>query len=68
MNEKDETQKIIEACANLLVSKALELIEKDPHQWSHRPCATCRTVSAIVGRPFGCEKLLRLPERMGCFT
>jgi hypothetical protein len=55
MNEKDEKQKIIEACAEILTSKAFELIEKDPHQWSKRPCTTCRTISAIIGRPFGCE-------------
>ncbi len=34
---------------------ALELIEKDPHQWSNLPCPTCRTISTIVGSPFGCE-------------
>ena len=28
--------------------------ESDPHQFSTRPCATCRSISAALGRPFGC--------------
>jgi len=32
----------------------LRLIEKDPHQWSSRPCATCKSISALAGRSFGC--------------
>jgi len=37
-----------------LVKRVTDLIENDPHQWSKRPCATCRAVSAIVGYDFGC--------------
>lgn len=32
----------------------LRLIESDPHLWSKRPCQTCRAVSALAGRSFGC--------------
>ena len=39
-----------------VVSPMLALIQADPHQWSTRPCATCRSVSAMAGEPFGCEK------------
>lgn len=28
--------------------------EADPHQFSTRPCATCRDISTALGRPFGC--------------
>jgi hypothetical protein len=35
--------------------RAFELIEKDPHQWSSRPCPTCQEVSEIIGKPFGCS-------------
>lgn len=31
------------------------LVEVDPHQFSKRPCSTCWTVSALLGRAFGCE-------------
>jgi hypothetical protein len=31
------------------------VLECDPHQWSARPCSTCRTISGLLGRPFGCE-------------
>lgn len=46
---------IVQAAAQVLVDAALRLIEVDPHQWSPRPCPTCRAVSSIVGRPFGCH-------------
>lgn len=50
----DEYEKAIKAAANVLVGVALELLQVDPHQWSDRPCPTCRPISAIVGKPFGC--------------
>ncbi len=34
---------------------AFRLIEEDPHQWSSRPCQTCRAISNLIGRPFGCS-------------
>lgn len=30
------------------------LIEADPHQYGTRPCSTCTTATAVLGRPFGC--------------
>jgi len=51
-----ELREVITAAAEMLVDAALRAIEADPHQWSTRPCQTCRTVSALVGRAFGCEK------------
>ena len=33
----------------------LDLLNKDPHQFGARPCQTCKTISAIANRPFGCE-------------
>lgn len=30
--------------------------ESDPHQFSMRPCETCRAASGLLGRPFGCAK------------
>lgn len=44
------------------LDEVLRLIEQDPHGWSKRPCETCRQISAIGGRPFGCvKKAARLP-------
>lgn len=37
------------------------LIEADPHQWSKRPCPTCRAVSALLGRNFGCDNHRNCP-------
>lgn len=34
--------------------QALGLLDKDGHVYSTRPCATCSTISSLVGREFGC--------------
>lgn len=54
MDEK-EAEKLIKAAANVLLKPILSLLQEDPHIWSTRPCATCRTISGIVGEPFGCS-------------
>lgn len=51
--DKDLDQ-VIQAAARVLMSTALDLLQADPHSWSTRPCPTCRPISAIIGRPFGC--------------
>lgn len=32
----------------------LDLLQADPHQWSSRPCPTCRAITLLAARPFGC--------------
>lgn len=49
-----ETVEVVQAAAQVLVDAVLRLLQDDPHSWSKRPCATCRAVSNIVGKPFGC--------------
>lgn len=46
----------IRAAARLIADAALNLIQDDPHQWSGRGCQTCKAVSTLVGRSFGCVK------------
>jgi hypothetical protein len=41
----------------LEVVKALRVLNYDDHRWSYRPCTTCRTVSNVLGEPFGCALL-----------
>lgn len=38
-----------------ILDAVLSLLQDDPHQWSTRPCPTCRTITGIVRRPFGCS-------------
>lgn len=45
---------VIRAAAQVLLDAVLRELQEDPHDWSERTCSTCRTISAIVGRPFGC--------------
>lgn len=37
-----------------LQEEALRCLSEDMHMSSSRPCATCRVVSAAIGKPFGC--------------
>jgi len=45
---------VIRAAVRVVMEPALRLLQGDPHAWSTRPCQTCRSVSSIVGQPFGC--------------
>jgi hypothetical protein len=44
------------ALLRVLAETVASVVEADPHQWSARPCQSCRVVSGLLGRPFGCEK------------
>lgn len=48
-----------------LMEAVLRVIQADPHQWSRRPCQSCRAVSAIVGKPFGCYEYQRIKATEG---
>ena len=50
MNEKE----IIQAAVQLIIDPVLRLLQEDPHQWSERPCPTCRAISSLIGKKFGC--------------
>jgi hypothetical protein len=32
------------------------MIESDNHYFGDRSCATCNTISALLGRAFGCDR------------
>jgi hypothetical protein len=49
-------EKMIQAAANVLIEAVIRLVEQDPHQFSTRPCSTCRAVSSIIDKPFGCVR------------
>lgn len=44
--------------------RAVELTEKDPHQFSSRPCGTCAEITHLIGRSFGCAQKNR-PQPKG---
>ena len=52
----DEAKRLIRAASNILIDAVLDIIQKDSHQWSMRPCQSCQTISSIIGKPFGCYK------------
>ncbi len=38
-----------------VLEEVLDLLQQDPHQWSERPCPTCRAISQLASRDFGCS-------------
>lgn len=50
----EKEKKEIKVTVYILMEAVLNLIQKDPHQWSDRPCETCRTITHIIGNEFGC--------------
>ena len=49
-----EAEVVLDAAVQKIIGAALAAIQADPHQWSTRPCPTCRAVTAITGIKFGC--------------
>lgn len=49
-----EDNNIIRAAVKVITEPMLRLLQDDPHQWSDRPCATCKSISSIIGADFGC--------------
>jgi predicted RNA-binding Zn-ribbon protein involved in translation (DUF1610 family) len=50
---KNETPSLQEL-SRVLLHTGLDLIGDDGHSFGARPCQTCRAVSALAGRLFGC--------------
>lgn len=48
------TSDLLSAAVNRITEPVLRLIQEDPHQWSTRTCQTCRTISSLIDKPFGC--------------
>lgn len=54
---KTQIEGIAERASKEVLGQAvLNLLNSDGHCFSKRPCMTCRTVSELVGQPFGCVK------------
>jgi hypothetical protein len=50
----ETTEDVIRAAVNVIVEPLLRMLQDDPHQWSTRPCETCRAIESLTGKPFGC--------------
>ena len=55
MND-EEAKQIVKAAAGIVIDAVVNAIQNDGHIYGNRPCETCRAVSGIMGRPFGCYK------------
>ena len=42
-----------------IIVTVLRVLQKDPHQWSTRPCSTCQSISQLVNEPFGCNQFAK---------
>lgn len=56
---KEAYRSVLLSTEFVTLGQVLNMIQADPHIWSSRPCPTCRTVSALAGRPFGCNTLAK---------
>ena len=55
MNENDkEMKQAVRVALDIIMDAVVETIGIDGHMWSDRPCQTCKAVSGLIGRPFGC--------------
>jgi len=43
---------------------ALDIFVTDQHRFSTRPCATCRNISTVIGKPWGCVELAKRNTKM----
>jgi hypothetical protein len=55
VTSEQEVERVIQAAARMLFKAAARVLNTDPHQWSSRPCETCRVVTGVLGEPFGCD-------------
>lgn len=44
--------------ALIIIESALNILQADPHQWSDRGCNTCRSITALTGKTFGCYRYM----------
>lgn len=56
MSDTKEKEDLIRAAVNVVMEPIIRLLEVDGHTFSTRPCQTCRAISSILGKPFGCSK------------
>ena len=62
-DERATTARAVQLAAGVIVAAILDLLQVDPHQWSTRPCGTCKTISALAGRDFGCNLYAKTEKR-----
>ena len=46
----------LQAAARVFTKVIAELIYRDSHSWSERPCGTCQAITSIIGADFGCDR------------
>ena len=52
--EDAEIKQMVRVQVDIIMDAVVETIGIDGHQWSDRPCQTCKAVSGLINRPFGC--------------
>lgn len=43
--------------ARVLMESALSVIDGDGHMFGTRPCESCRIITSLRGKPFGCVRV-----------
>lgn len=55
---EERVARIESALPDMVPLSASTIFASDPHQFSTRPCGTCRNISAVIGKPWGCVALV----------
>lgn len=50
----EEMAHVDDSAGTVIADACARLWEADPHSFSTRGCSTCRAVSGLLGRDFGC--------------
>lgn len=58
----DSDAAAIRGTASIVVEAILRLLDEDPHDFTSRPCQTCRAVTSLAGRAFGCVRVAKSME------
>jgi hypothetical protein len=57
MMERDPTvEQVIRSAAQMILKEITDLLYADNHYYGERPCATCRSATALAGFPIGCVR------------
>ena len=57
MKPVEASNQILTAAVNRVTRAALEMLGSDRHEFSTRPCPTCRAISELLGSPWGCSEM-----------
>ncbi|MCK5600722.1 hypothetical protein KAR91_02565 [Candidatus Pacearchaeota archaeon] len=63
--EFDALTTMVRAGVAILMEPVNDLLYRDPHSWSDRPCQTCSCITSLIGADFGCVRYAAAMKESG---